>query len=139
MFTLNAMKKMTMRCYIISNFIIAALFINVVLFGGHLAMGKAFTAGLATGLGTGWLIFAVAGWIELKRPGRTWDERMSAIHVKASAFSFWVLVLIVALLAPALRSETLGITMSAADITGMLVNIALVIYGVASLVLSRRL
>jgi len=136
---MNAMRKLTMKCYIISNLIMAALFINVVLFGGRLAMGQSFTAGLATGLGTGWLIFAIIGWLELKRPGRTWDERMSAIHIKASAFSFWVLVLVVSLLTPALRSGALSLSWTSVDVSGMLVNTALATYAVSAFVVSRRL
>jgi len=139
MIAMTGMRKLTMKCYIIANVIMAAMFINVVLFGSKLAMGGAFTAGLATGLGTGWLIFAIAGWIELRRPGRAWDERMSTIHIKASAFSFWVLVLVVALLTPALRSEALALSWTSVDVSGMLVNTALATYAISAFVVSRKL
>jgi len=102
-------------------------------------MGEAFTAGLGTGLGVGWLIFAIVGWVELKRPGRTWDERAATIYTKASGISFWILVLVIALLAPAMRSRTLGLDWSAAGICGILVNIALASFGVSALVISKKL
>lgn len=136
---MNAIRKITLKCYIISNLVIAAMFINVMLFGPRLAMGEAFTAGLATGLGTGWLVFAAAGWAELKRPGRAWDERMSAIHIKASAFSFWVMVLVVALLTAALRSEALSLSWTSVDVSGLLVNAALATYAVSAFAVSRKL
>lgn len=132
-----AMRKMTMKCYIITNVIMAAMFVNVMMFGPKLAMGEAFTAGLATGIGTGWLIFAIAGWIELRRPGRAWDERAAAIYTKASAVSFWILLLAIALLAPALRSQTLALGWSAAEVSGALVNLALATFGVAAFAFSR--
>jgi len=138
MIALSGMRKLTMKCYIISNTIMAAMFINVMLFGPKLAMGDAFTAGLATGIGTGWLVFAIAGWIELRRPGRAWDERAAAIYTKASAVSFWILLLAVALLAPALRSETLSLGWSAAEVCGTLVNLALVSFAVSALVVSKK-
>jgi hypothetical protein len=137
MIAMIGMRKMTMKGYIIANVIMAAMFVNVLLFGPKLAMGEAFTAGLATGLGTGWLIFAIAGWIELRRPGRAWDERAAAIYTKASAVSFWILLLAVALLAPALRSQTLALGWSAAEVSGTLVNLALAAFGVSAVVFSR--
>ena len=72
--------NLTMRRYAATNLILGAMFINLLLFGGRLEMGEAFTAGLATGLGVGWLAFGIGGWIALKRPGRTWDERTATIN-----------------------------------------------------------
>ena len=137
MIAMIAMRKMTMKYFIITNVVLAAMFVNVLLFGPRLAMGEAFTAGLATGIGVGWLLFAVAGWIELRRPGRAWDERAAAIYTKASAVAFWILLLAVALLAPALRSQTLALGWSAAEVCGALVNIALATFGIAAFAFSR--
>ncbi|HPB66435.1 MAG TPA: hypothetical protein PLW80_07730 [Spirochaetales bacterium] len=130
--------NLTMRRYAATNLILGAMFINLLLFGGRLEMGEAFTAGLATGLGVGWLAFGIGGWIALKRPGRTWDERTATINMKASAISFCVVMLVTALMSAALRSRTLGMDWSAADLAGMLVNLGLASFGLSALVIRKR-
>ncbi|HOZ73345.1 MAG TPA: hypothetical protein PK179_12585 [Spirochaetales bacterium] len=130
--------NLTMRRYAATNLILGAMFINLLLFGGRLEMGEAFTAGLATGLGVGWLAFGIGGWIALKRPGRTWDERTATINMKASAISFCVVMLVTALMSAALRSRTLGMDWSAADLAGMLVNLGLASFGLLALVIRKR-
>ncbi|MBU0927401.1 MAG: hypothetical protein KKA67_06605 [Spirochaetes bacterium] len=135
---MKALSKLTMKRYIITNAILAASFANVALFGERLAMGEAFTAGLVTGIGVGWLVFAVAGIIELKRPGRAWDERTMAIFSKASGFAFWVVVLVASVLSALLRSETIGLSWTAADLCGTLSNVALGSFALSSLVISRK-
>ncbi len=132
-------ERLTMRRYAATNLILGAMFINLLLFGGRLDMGEAFTAGLATGLGVGWLAFGIGGWIALKRPGRTWDERTAAINLKASAISFCVVMLVASIMSAALRSRALGMDWGAADLAGMVVNLGLASFGVSSLALRRRL
>ncbi|HAE23314.1 MAG TPA: hypothetical protein DCG47_13490 [Spirochaetaceae bacterium] len=133
------MKKLTRRCYIGTNLILAALFANVLLFGGYLDMGSAFTAGLATGLGVGWLIYALVGWLELRRPGRSYDERSAAIATKAASVSFALLVLALAIGAALLRSQTLELKLSAAELCGLLLNGAMASYGISAFALSKKM
>ncbi len=133
------MKKLTKRLYIGMNLVLAALFANVLLFGGYMDMGSAFTAGLATGLGVGWLIYALVGWLELRRPGRSYDERSAAIAAKAGSVSFALLVLALAIGAALLRSQALGLRISAAELCGLLLNIAMASYGISAFALSKRM
>ncbi len=84
-------KKLSLRGYIAMNLVLAALFVNTLIFGPALKMGVAFTAGLATGIAIGWILSAVLGWIELRRPGRGFDERVRAVFIKACALAFFVL------------------------------------------------
>jgi hypothetical protein len=131
-------EKLTMRRYAATNLILGAMFVNLLLFGGRLEMGEAFTAGLATGLGVGWLAFGIIGWIALKRPGRTWDERTATINMKASAISFCFVMLVAAIMSAALRSRALGMDWSASDLAGMIVNLGLATFGVSALILRKR-
>jgi hypothetical protein len=133
------MKKLTRRFYIGMNLALAALFANVLLFGRYLVMGSAFTAGLATGLGVGWLIYALVGWLELRRPGRGYDERSAAIAAKAGSVSFALLVLALAVGAALLRSQALELTISAAELCGLLLNGAMASYGISAFVLSKKM
>ena len=132
-------ERLTMRRYAATNLILGAMFINLLLFGGRLDMGEAFTAGLATGLGVGWLAFGIIGWIALKRPGRTWDERTATINAKAAAISFCILMLAASLMSIALRWKTLGVEWSAADLAGMIVNLGLASFGVSALIIRKRI
>lgn len=132
-----ALCKMTTRRFVFTNCILAALFVNTLLFGGRLRMGEAFTAGLATGLGVGWLAFAVLGIIELRKPGRTIDERAKAIATRSAAMAFMVVVLLAAVMSALLRSETLALAWTAADACALVVNGSLVSFGVSFAALSR--
>lgn len=133
-----ALRKLTLRRYVLTNFLMAAVFINVILFAPALRMGESFTAGLATGIGIAWLAFAIFGLIELRRGGRGLDERVRAVFAKASSLAFWVLVLAASLAAALLRSESLGIELSASDLAAYANELGLVVFGVAFFIFERR-
>jgi hypothetical protein len=131
-------KKLTIRSYMIVNAILAALFANLLLFGQALQMGASFTAGLATGIAAGWIVFAISGWIGLKRPGAVFDERSAACIRDAAALAFGVLILAGSLGAAFLRSELLAIDISAKDLAGYFSNLGLASFCLAWFVLDRR-
>jgi len=132
-------KKLTKRCYVISNVVLAAMLTNVVFLAPALKMGEAFTAGLATGMAVGWAIFAVSGYLALRKPGAFFDERFAAIQAVASRIAFWVLVLALSVLAALLRSETLAFEPRPADLAAVLSNLGLATYLVAAFIASRTM
>jgi len=136
---MTAFGKFTARTYALTNAILGLLFANVLVFGSSLRMGAAFTAGLSTGIGVGWAIFAIAGFIALRRPGATIDERAIEISRRAGAFAFLVLLLLAAALGILLRSEALDIQMSAERCAMLFMNAGLVAWLGAFLVGYRRM
>ncbi|MDX9898682.1 MAG: hypothetical protein RBT62_07165 [Spirochaetia bacterium] len=59
--------------------------------------------------------------------------------MKASSLSFWILSLIIAMLAILTRSESLGLSWSASTLCGLLVNTMLVLYGSLALLFYKKL
>jgi len=129
--------KLTKRMFLWTNILLAALFANVLLFAPALRMGGAFSAGLATGIAVGWLIFFVAGSRELRKPGRTFDERTVALAGRAASFAFWVMILALALTTALLRSEIFSIAIGAQELAGLLMNLGVVAWVAAWALLSR--
>ena len=130
--------KLTRPIYLWINAVLAALFANAMLFGPNLGMGEAFTAGVASGIAVGWLIFALAGWRELRKPGRVFDERIAAIAGRSASFAFAVTLLALAVMVVLLRSPALGLELSAADTATLVMNLGLVAWASAWLVISKR-
>lgn len=114
-----SMKKLSLRNFIVSNLVLAVLLINTLIFGPSLKMGEAFTNGLAMGIGAGWLIFFAAGLGELRKPGRRFDERVQRAFINACAFTFWVLMLCMALSIMLLKSTVLGLQMDGKDVVSL--------------------
>jgi uncharacterized membrane protein YhaH (DUF805 family) len=129
--------KLTKRRFLWMNLLLAALFANGILFAPALKMGEAFTSGLATGIGAGWLVFFIVGGRELRRPGRTFDERAAALAGRAASFAFWVMILALALLTALLRSELLSFEFGTQELAGLVMNLGLVAWGASWAVLSR--
>ena len=132
------MKKMNLRLYVGMNLVLAALFANVVLFGGRLRMGESFTAGLATGIAVGWIIFAVSGWLELKRPGRAFDERAQLILNRAASLAFWAMILVSCIASVLSRSELLAWEIEARDMAALMTNFGLASFLLAWAFIGRR-
>jgi hypothetical protein len=130
--------RLTLKGFVISNAITAALFLNVLLFGPLLRAGTSFTAGLATGIGAGWLILIVAGIVELRRPGRTMDERQRSNYTKASAFAFWIVLLTASVLQIMARSESLALGLSATGTAAIIGNLGLAAFGLSWAVIAKR-
>jgi hypothetical protein len=138
MLLLTMAKGFSLRVYIAINFVVAALFINTLLFAPALKMGAAFTAGLSTGIAIAWLIFAISGWIELRKPGRAFDERVQAVFAKACSLGFWVLMLALSLAAALLRSELLAQPPDAKDLAAYASELGLIAFAAAFVILERR-
>jgi predicted RND superfamily exporter protein len=133
-----AFRKLTLRQYIVMNLLMGALVVNVALFGPALDMGDAFTAGLAVGLGIAWLVYAVAGWIELRKPGRSFDERAQAAFAKACALAFWVLIVGLNVGVALLRSRTLSLGIGAGDLAAYASELGIAVFAVAFFIFERR-
>lgn len=131
------MKKLNLRLYVGMNLVLAALFANVVFFGSRLRMGESFTAGLATGIAVGWVIFAVSGWLELKRPGRAFDERAQLVFSKAAAFAFWAMILVSCIASVLLRSELLALEIEARDMAALMTNVGLASFFLSWAIIGR--
>ena len=129
--------RLTKRMFLWTNILLAALFANVLLFAPALRMGGPFAAGLATGIASGWLIFFIAGSRELRRPGRTFDERTVALAGRAASFAFWAMILALALMTALMRSELLSIAIGAQELAGLLMNLGLIAWVAAWAVLTR--
>jgi hypothetical protein len=132
------MKKLSLKSYILTNALCAALFVNTLIFGPALRMGEPFTAGLATGIAIAWLLFAISGWIELRRPGRSFDERVQAVFAKACSLSFWVVMLALSLAAALLRSEVLAPLVGAEDLASYASELGLAVFALSFFILERR-
>jgi len=132
-------KNLGKRRYLITNLLLAALFVNLLLFGSRLEMGESFTEGLSVGFGLTWLAYALVGFIILRRRGTVLDERARAIHAKAAQAAFWILLLALSLLAALLRSKSLGLDPEPAELAALLSNLGLATYGLAAFVASRRM
>ena len=130
-------KNLNLRRYIVMNIVLAALFLNALFFAPLLKAGEAFTAGLVTGIGAGWIIFAIAGWIVLKRPGQTIDERLAAAFTKACAFAFWVVIMTASVLQILLRAEILSIVLDAKECAALIGNLGLASLVVAYIVAAK--
>lgn len=133
------MKKLNSKVFLVTNAVIAALFVNVIVFGPSLRMGEAFTAGLATGIGIGWAIFAIAGWRALKAPGKYWDERTQAIASRAAGIAFCIMLVIAAVASALLRSRTLAIEISAERFAILLYNLGISAWFLGFLIISGRM
>ncbi len=133
-----AFRKLTLRWYVMTNLLLAALFIGVLLLGPSLRMGREYTAGLATGLGAAWALFAALGLAILRGNGRLFDERVRSALVKAGSTVLWILLLGLSLSAILLRSEALAIDIGAAQLAAYASELGLVLFGVAFVAFERR-
>lgn len=132
------MKKLTWRAWMAANLVLALIFINLLVFGPALRMGESFTAGLLSGVGAGWLIFAVSGAFAIRRGDRGFDERRRAAFTAAAALAFWAILLATNLSVILLRSESLGIHLEAKELALLLGNLGLATFGISWLVIERR-
>lgn len=136
---LIAFRKFDRTTYSLGLALIALLFFATLAFGGYLELGAAFRAGLLTGLGVGGLVYAVAGFLVLKRGGRLVDERAAAISRRAAELAFWITILACAFGVILLRSARLGLEIEAEGLALLLMNLGIATWGVAAAVLSRRM
>ena len=116
------------------NIVLAVMVAAFLLFGPALRMGEAFTAGVDTGMVAGWLVFAVAGAVLLRRRKVSFDERTASIFGKASMVSFWLLVFLGSVLQLVLRSDLVALSLSAAETAALLCSGGLALFLVALLV-----
>lgn len=128
----------TLKSFVVTNILIAAILLNLLFFASFLKAGGAFTAGLEVGVGVGWILYLVLGLIELRRPGRTLDERQVAILTKACAFAFCLVMLAASVLQVLLRSESLGLALEAKDCASLLGDLGLASFLLTWAILSRK-
>jgi len=135
---MSCKKGITQKSYIVANLLLAVMVVNIFVFGPLLRMGRDFTAGIETGMISGWIIYAAFGAWALKRRGVTFDERVSLILGKAGAVSCWSMIFLGSVLQIILRSESLAIGMSAADAVACVCDGGLLTFAAAFLFIWRR-
>ena len=127
-------ENFTLKTYIVVNIVLAVMVAAFLLFGPALRMGESFTAGVDTGMVAGWLVFAVAGAVALRRRKVSFDERTASIFGKASMVSFWILVFLGSVLQLFLRSDLVALSLDAAEVAALLCSGGLALFLVALLV-----
>lgn len=135
---MSCKKGITPKSYVIANLLIAAVVVNIFVFGPLLRMGRDFTSGVETGLISTWIIYAAFGAWALKRRGVTFDERVSLILGKAGAVSCWSMIFLGSVLQIILRSESLAVRMSAAEAVACVCDGGLLIFAAAFPVIWRK-
>ena len=131
-------KGISLKSYIITNLLLAVMVVNIFVFGPLLRMGRDFTAGMEAGMIGAWIVFAAFGAWALRRKGVTFDERASLILGKAGAVSCWSMILLGSVLQVILRSESLAVSMSAAEAVACVCDGGLLTFAGAFLVIWLR-
>jgi hypothetical protein len=135
---MNCKKGITPKSYIITNVLIALMVVNIFVFGPLLRMGRDFTAGMETGMIAAWIAYAAFGAWAFRRKGVTFDERAALILGKAGAVSCWSMIFLGSVLQVVLRSESLAVSMSAAEAVAWVCDGGLLSFAAAFLVIWLR-